>query len=61
MLYKMGSTLQNFWFIVKDKRCSGQPKKVVDDELEALLDQGSAQKQEELAGTLKVTQQAVSI
>jgi len=46
-------------FSVKDKPRSGQPKKFEDKELEALLEED--QTQEELAESLGVTQQAVSV
>jgi len=46
---------------VEDKPRSGQPKKFKDKELEALLEEDQGQTQEELAESLGVTQQAVSI
>jgi len=48
-------------FSVEDKPCSGQPKKFEDKELEALLEEDQSQTQEELAESLRVTQQAVSV
>jgi len=47
-------------FNVEDK-LSGQPKKFEDKELERLLEEGQSQTQEELAESLEVTQQAVSV
>jgi len=46
---------------VEDKPCSGQPKKFEDKELKALLEEDQDQTQEELAESLEVTQQAVSV
>jgi len=40
---------------------SGQPKKFEDKELEALLEEDQSQTQEELAESLRVTQQAISV
>jgi len=48
-------------FSVEDKPRSRQPKKFEDKELEALLEQDQSQTQEELAESLGVTQQAVSV
>jgi len=48
-------------FSVEDKPRSGQPKKFEDKELEALLEEDQSQTQEELAESLGVTQQAVSV
>jgi len=50
-------------FSVKElnKPCFGQPKKFEDKELEALLEEDQSQTQEELAESLRVTQQAVSV
>jgi len=48
-------------FNVEDKPRSGQSKKFEDKELEALLEEDQSQTQEELAESLRVTQQAVSI
>ena len=48
-------------FDVKDKERPGQPKKFEDEELQALLDEDDAQTQEQLAASLNVTQQAVSL
>ena len=48
-------------FSVEDKPRSGQPKKFEDQELEALLEEDQSQTQEELAESLGVTQQAVSV
>ncbi|EGI62476.1 Mariner Mos1 transposase, partial [Acromyrmex echinatior] len=47
-------------FSIEDKPRSGQLKKFKDKELEALLEEHQSQKQEELAESLGVTQQAVS-
>jgi len=43
------------------KTNSGQPKKFEDKKLEALLEEDQSQTQEELAESLGVTQQAVSV
>ena len=43
------------------KSRSEQPKKFEDKELEALLEEDQSQTQEELAESLGVTQQAVSV
>jgi len=48
-------------FSVESKFRSGQPKKFEDKELEALLEEDQSQTQEELAESLGVTQQAVSV
>jgi len=48
-------------FSVEDRPRSGQPKKFEDKQLEALLDEDPSQTQEELAESLEVTQQAVSV
>jgi len=48
-------------FSVEDKPRFGQPKKFEDKELEALLEEDQSQMQEELAESLRVTQQAVSV
>ena len=48
-------------FSVENKPRSGQPKKFEDKELEALLEKDQSQMQEELAKSLGVTQQAVSV
>jgi len=48
-------------FSIEDKPRSGQPKKFEDKELEALLEEDQSQTQEELAESLEVIQQAVSI
>jgi len=48
-------------FSVEDKLRSGQSKKFEDKELEALLEEDQSQTQEELAESLGVTQQAVSV
>jgi histone-lysine N-methyltransferase SETMAR len=48
-------------FDVEDKDRPGQPKKFEDAELEQLLDEDSCQTQKELADTLGVTQQAISV
>jgi len=48
-------------FSVEDKLRSGQPKKFEGKELEALLKENQSQTQEELAESLGVTQQAVSV
>jgi len=57
----MVSTFQEWNFNVEDKPRSGQPKKFKDKELEALLEEDQSQTQEELAESLGVTQQAVSV
>ena len=46
---------------VEEKLRSGQPKKIEDKELEALLEEDQSQTQEEFAKSLGVTQQAISI
>ena len=46
-------------FTVKDKPCSGQPKKFEDKELEALLKEDQSQRS--LQNHWGVTQQAVSV
>ena len=51
---------KNGEFDIEDKERSGRPNVYKDLELEALLDQGSCQTQEELTHTLGVTQQAIS-
>ena len=48
-------------FDVSDKERSGCPRKVMDEEIQALLDENSGQTQKELAEQLGITQQAVSI
>ena len=48
-------------FTVEDKPRSGQPKKFEDKELEALLEKDQSQTQEELAESLGIIQQAVSV
>jgi len=48
-------------FSVEDKPRSGQPKKFEDKELEALFEEDQSQTQEELAESLGVTQQAISV
>ena len=48
-------------FSVEDKPRSGQPKKFEDKDLEALLEEDRNQTQEELAESLGITQQAVSV
>ena len=57
----MVSTFQGQKFSVEDKPRSEQPKKFEDKELEALLEEDQSQTQEELAESLGVTQQAVSV
>ena len=47
-------------FGLEDEELPGQPKKFEDEELEALLDEDCCQTQEELAGSLEVTQAAIS-
>ncbi|GFX90408.1 mariner Mos1 transposase [Trichonephila clavipes] len=47
-------------FDVEDQHGGGREKVFEDAELEALLDQDSCQTQQELAGSLGVTQQAIS-
>jgi len=46
---------------VEEKLRSGQPKKFEDKELEALLEEDQSQTQEELAKSLGVTQQTISV
>jgi len=48
-------------FSVEDKPRSGQSKKFEDKELEAWLEEDQNQTQEELAESLGVTQQAISV
>jgi len=48
-------------FSVEDKPRFGQPKKFEDKELKALLEEDQSQTQEELAESLGVTQQAISV
>ena len=48
-------------FDISDRERPGQPKKFNDDELQQLLDENSAQTQQDLASQLGVTQQAVSV
>ena len=48
-------------FDVEDKELSGRPKNFKDEELEALLGEDPCQTQEELAASLGVTQQAISL
>jgi len=45
---------------LKDKECSGQPKKFKDAELQILLDKNSSQTLEELAEALNVGKSIVS-
>ena len=45
---------------MEDEELPGQPKKFVDEELEALLDKDCCQTQEELAESLGVTRAAIS-
>ena len=52
---------KNSEFRVEDEPRCGQPKKFEDKELEALLDKDPTQTQGELADTLRVTEQAVSV
>ena len=47
-------------FGLEDEERPGQPKKFEDDELEELLDGDCCQTQKELAGSLGVTQAAIS-
>ena len=54
-------SFKNGDFSVEDKPCCGQPKNFEEKELEALLDENPTQTQEELADTLGVTQQAVTV
>ena len=56
----VGNGFKDGDFSVEDKSRSGQPKKFEDKELEALLEDQS-QTQEELAESLGIIQQAVSI
>ena len=46
-------------FGMEDEERLGQPKKIEDEELEALLDEDCCQTQEELAESLRVTQAAI--
>jgi len=55
----MVSTFQGWRF--EDKPRFGQAKKFEDKELEALLEEDQSQTQEELAESLGVTQQAISV
>lgn len=48
-------------FDVNDKDRPGQPKRLHDDEIQALLDMDDSQTQKQLAASLNVTQQAVSL
>jgi len=48
-------------FSVEDKPRFGQPKTFEDKELEALLEEDQSQMQEELAESLGVTQQVISV
>ena len=48
-------------FSVENKPRSEQPKKFTDKELKALLEEDQSQTQEELAESLGITQQAVSV
>lgn len=48
-------------FSVNDKDRPGQPKKFNDDELQSLLNEDDAQTQEQLAASLNVTRQAISL
>ena len=45
---------------MEDEERPGQPKKFEDEELEALLNEDCSQTQEDLAGSLEVTQAAIS-
>ena len=47
------------YFGLEDEERPGQPKKLEDEELEALLDEDYCQTQEELAESLGVTQAAI--
>ena len=46
-------------FGLEDEERPGQPKKFIDEELEALLDEDCCQTQEDLAESLGVTQAAI--
>ncbi|EFN77728.1 Histone-lysine N-methyltransferase SETMAR, partial [Harpegnathos saltator] len=48
-------------YSVEERPRSGQPKKFEDKELEALLEKDQSQTQEELAESLRVTQQAAPV
>jgi len=54
------SRFKNDDYDIKDKERTGQPKRFVDEELEALLDQDSSQTQEKLAESLEVDCSAVA-
>ena len=59
LINHVGNGFEDKDFSVKDKPHSGQ--KFEDKELEALLEEDQSQTQEELAESLGVTQQAVSV
>jgi len=61
LINRVGNGYKDGDFSVEDKPRSGQPKKFEDKELEALLEEDQSQTQEELAKSLGVIQQAVSI
>ena len=61
LINHVGNSFKDRGFSVEDKPRSGQPKKFEDKELEALLEEDQSQTQEELAESLEVTQQAVSV
>jgi len=60
LINHVGNGFEDGDFSVEDKR-SGQPKKFEDKELETLLEEDQSQTQEELAESLGVTQQVVSV
>jgi len=61
LINHVGNDFKDGDFSVEDKPRSGQPKKFENQELEALLEEDQNQTQEELAESLGVTQQVVSI
>ena len=46
-------------FVLEDEKRPGQPKKLEDEELKALLDEDSCQRKEELAESLGLTQASI--
>jgi len=61
LINHVGNRFKDGDFSVEDKLHSRQPKKFEDKELEALLEEDQNQTQEELAESLGVTQQTVSL
>jgi len=61
LINHVGNRFKDEDFNVEDKPRSRQPKKFEDKKLEALLEEDQSQTQEELAESLGVTQQAVSL